>query len=139
MPVKPLRNYLVSDPALARIAQGAAEARALDALLARALPSELAKNASAAEVRDQILVIVANNGATASKIQQMSRSVVAALSNSGVPVKALLVRVGPAYPSPPRASGHHLSRHAGATLADSAATLPEGALRKALERLAKRA
>lgn len=139
MPVKPLRNYLASDPALARIAQGAAEARALDALLRRALPRNLAKSASAAELRQQTFVIVAENGPTAAKIQQMSRSVVAALNDAGIAVKAILVRVRPGFAAPQAAKGHELTPAARATLADSAATLPEGPLRKALERLAARA
>lgn len=139
MPIKPLRNYLASDPALARIAQGAAEARALDALLRRTLPQELAKSASAAELRQQTLVIVAENGPTAAKIQQMSRSIVAALNRAGVAVKAILVRVGPGFAAPRQANGHELTPGARAALADSAASLPKGPLREALERLATRA
>lgn len=139
MPIQSLRNYLRSDPALARIAQGAAEARALDALLRRALPVELARHARAAELRRETLLIVAENGAIAAKIQQMSRSVVQTLSRSGVAIKSILVRVGPGFGSPCPAAGHQLSPVARAMLTASAAKLPAGSLRKALERLAARA
>lgn len=138
MPTQALRDYLAADPALARLAQGVAAAKALDRRLQGALPPELKGRVHAAELKRGCLLIVAENGPTASKLQQMSRTIIARLGESGVQLESLLVRIAPAdaQRAAPRAAS--LSPEAGKLLEASAKDLPAGGLRDALERLARR-
>ena len=139
MPAQPLRSYLSTDPALARIAQGVANAQALDRLLQQAIPPELRQHAHAVDLAHQCLVIVADSGATAAKIQQMSRTVIKNLVAQGLSIKSLLVRVAPLDRAPAVMTAHTLSPNASNILAASAHALPAGKLRSALKRLARRA
>ncbi|HZX32578.1 MAG TPA: DUF721 domain-containing protein [Rhodocyclaceae bacterium] len=104
-------------------------------------PAGLAPAARVANFKSGKIVIHADNGAVATKIRQMSQRLCDELSKGGPECNVMEVKVQPRqFPSQSISSTPKpLSGRACRTLEDTAAILPRGNLRSALEHLLERA
>ncbi|MGC9457089.1 MAG: DciA family protein [Halothiobacillaceae bacterium] len=111
----------------------------LDALLQEALPESLRGACHVANLRDGTLVVSAANAALATQLRFVAPRLVPAL-NGRAPVKidAIKARVLPGRTArPPRPAPRKLSEQARRGIGETAAGLPPGRLRSALERLSR--
>lgn len=137
----PLQDFLGSGDALARLRDHAARLRRLQQLLEQLLPPPLARACGVANLKGDVLVLIARSGATAARLKQMGPSLTAQFAAAGVAVSSIQVRVGvenvapPPRPPAPRSVGTSALAHLTA-LRDE---LPEDApLRASLTRLIER-
>lgn len=140
MPAQRLQRYLDNDPALQQLAATVGELKRLDKIWRAAVPASLSHHSAPCNWSEQCLSIVAEDSATAAKLQQMSRTIVIGLQKRGLNAQVLLVRVGvlPAVPKAPPASARAIGAAGRQAIADAVDALPEGNLRDALLRLLKR-
>lgn len=140
---QPLRRFLSSGDALAKLQDHARRLRRLQRALESALPVQLAPQYRVGNLVDDELVVFAQSGAAAVRLKQMVPSVVERLRMAGHAVRTIRVKIL----SPDAASGHdrpaavrNLSVTARDHLTDFAASLPaDSELRKSIEHLARRA
>lgn len=140
MPAQRLHRYLDQDPALQRLTTRVSELKRLDNLWRAAVPSSLSHHSAPCNWSEQCLSILAEDSATASKLQQMSRTIVIGLQKRGLDARVLLVRVGvlPTLPKAPTARARALGAESRKAIAGAADALPQGSLRNALLRLLER-
>jgi hypothetical protein len=137
-----LEDCLKADSAMARLSSHAARLVELQALLASALPANLARAARVANVKSGKLVIHADNGAVAAKLRQMTPRLASLFAFQGGEVTGIDIRVqarsrNPANSTPRTPTG--VSSPAKRALTTLESTLPEGSrLRLALARLIER-
>lgn len=140
---QPLRRYLGSGDALARLQDHANRLRRLQSALDDALAPPLASQCRVANLKEGVLVVFAQSGAAAVRLRQMAPTVIGLLNQAGQPIHTLKVKVLVSEPAAPRgsmAADRSLSRSARDHLEHFAAVLPpESDLRAAIERLARRA
>lgn len=137
--IQRFKHYLNKDPALQRLSAKLHELRRLELLWQAVLPSSLARRSAPSELAQQRMTVVALDGATASKIQQMSATLVKSLQQRGCDVRVLLVRVGmlPFEIAPPPAKPRAIDSNGRQAIATAAESLPTGPLQNALRRLLK--
>lgn len=133
-------HYLERDGGSAQVL---AHARLLYKLTRRfeaVAPLAFRQAARVANFRLGVVVILAENGAVAAKIRQMSQRLCDELSRGGTQCSGIEVKVQPRQnPFQSKPSLHKgLSEKAQAGVGALAAGLPPGPLREALERLAQR-
>ena len=140
MPAQRIHRYLDKDPALQRLAARVDELKRLEVIWRAAVPAVLSHHSAPSNWSERCLSIIAEDSATASKLQQMSRTIIIKLQNRGLDAQALLVRVGilPALPEAPTAPKRVIGASGRAAIAGTADALPQGSLRDALFRLLKR-
>lgn len=138
---QPLQDFLGGGDALARLRDHAARLRRLQGMLEGMLPAALGRACGVANLKGDVLVVIARSGATAARLKQMTPSLAAQFAANGVAVSHIQVRVGvenvapPRAPQPPRTVGASALGHLVA-LRDG---LPEDApLRASLSRLIER-
>lgn len=139
--IKEVDRYLREDGAAGRIVAHAQLLARLEARLRAALPGPLGTAARLGNFRNGRAVVLAENGATASKIRQMSQRLALELAKAGVDCDGVDVRVSPRETRAPLAPGHikPLSVQSFELLRSTAENLPKGPLRVALEALLARA
>lgn len=105
------------------------------------VPSGLASACRVANYKSGKIVIHAENGAVATKLRQMSQRLCSDLSTNGVQCSVMEVKIQPRQN--PYQSMHSTQKPLSAgvcgTLEATAASLPEGELKRALETLLRRA
>jgi hypothetical protein len=139
MTARSLQEHLISGESMARLAAHAQRLLQFQRLLEAALPEALRPHARVANFRLGKLFIHAASGAVAAKIRQFGPRLASDLSNKGVKVTQIEVRVQARNPSPPK-SPHERPAPPGPKqkqgLTALAHNLPdESPLRNALERL----
>ena len=134
-------QYLERDPTGARLMAHARLLLKLGRRFEAIAPAGLRHAARVANYKAGKIVIHAENGAVATKIRQMSQRLCSELSKGGLECHELEVKVQPRESLWHTASATQKPLSAGAfeTLRARADTLPDGGLRKALEKLLQRA
>lgn len=139
MTTQRFKRYFELDPDLRRLHAKIAELRRLEALWRQALPSGLATHSAPCELLAGRLSVVAFDGVTAAKLQQMSATAINALCDLGLDVSELTVRVGfmPIPKKQPSGVPRAIGENARGTIAQTANRLADGPLKAALLRLIK--
>jgi len=101
MTSRSLQEHLVSGDHLARLASHAQRLLQFQRSLEAALPAALAAHTRVANFRLGKLFIHATNGAVAAKVRQLGPRIASELSNKGVKVTQIEVRVQAGIPYPP--------------------------------------
>lgn len=135
------QDYLNADAAAGRVMAHARLLMRLSRRFASSAPSALSASATVANYRPGKVIIHARNGAVAAKLRQLTRRLCVDLSKEGVECNEIEVKVQPIQ-TPLRSTSSTikpLSKNSFGILQKATADLPEGPLRKALERLLERA
>lgn len=134
-------QYLDSDAAASRVMAHARLLLKLSRRFEAVAPTGLRHSAHVANYKLGTIIIHADNGAVAAKIRQLSQRLSNELSKGGTECSGIEVKVQPRQiPSQTISSTQKpLSATAFCTLQTTAESLPEGALRNALDNLLKRA
>ena len=133
-----INRYLQSGDGLQPVIAKAREISELSRRCIEVLPPELARHVRGANIRDDMLVVLAANPAAAAKLKMLAGTLSAAVLKQGSKVKGVSVRVQPA---PPEADVALQQKHAVLTCAALEAlgglrgALAESPLRRALDRL----
>ncbi len=134
---QPLNRFVGRADTLDRLKAHASRLTRLQTHVAEALPPYLAGLCHVANLKDDVLVIHANNGAIAAKLRQAAPRLLNALVAQGVVLSSIKVATRPPASVPPARPPtiREVSHDTCETLHDLAAHLPEDdPLRKALER-----
>lgn len=97
-----LEDCLKADAAMAKLSSHAARLVELQALLASALPANLARGARVANLKSGKLVIHADNGAVAAKLRQMTPRLAGLFAYQGGEVTGIEIRVQGRSGNPPK-------------------------------------
>jgi hypothetical protein len=102
MTSRSLQDHLVSGDSMARLASHAQRLLQFQHSLEAALPAALAPHVRVANFRLGKLFIHATNGAVAAKVRQLGPRVASELSNKGVKITQIEVRVQAGIPESPK-------------------------------------
>jgi hypothetical protein len=141
MHAKQVGDYLERSPGVDRLTSRAAYLLALRRVLAEALPEPLRRSCAIANYKQGKVVFLAENSAAAARLRLLAPSLIECLGQRGMQVTGLRVEVQPEVrlrTQPVEEKSLLLSSAARAALARAAAALPEGALREAVDALARR-
>lgn len=137
-----IKDYLADDKAAGSVMSHASLLLRLNTVFQQSLPSPLGKAARVANVKAGTIVILAENGAVAVKIRQMTQRLESTFVAAGVQCNSVEVKVQPAK-TLSESMGSTLkpiSEQSRASLGSFANSLPdEDHLRKAIETLLSRA
>ena len=131
-------RYLKSGDSLQPIFAKALEISDLSRRCVEVLPPELARHVRGANIRDDLLVVLAANPAAAAKLKMLAGTLSDAVLKQGSKVKGVSVRVQPTSPEGNVATQHKhavLSPAALDALGDLRGSLPDSPLRKALDHM----
>lgn len=134
---QPLNRFVGNADTLDRLKAHASKLASLQRHVADALPPYLAGLCHVANIKDDVLIIHANNGAIAAKLRQAAPRLVNALAAQGVILSSIKVATRPPSSAPPAREPviRDVSHGTCESLNDLATHLPEDdPLRKALER-----
>lgn len=127
-------------PELRALTSGLKRIATLQAMLADALPGNLAASTSLAVSEANELVLYAENGAVAAKLKQLAPRILVFLRQRGVEVTGIRVQVQLSFRHKPlRRKRISLSATGGEAVRELAKRLEKSPLRLALERLGRRA
>ena len=136
-----IQRFLGSGDALARLKDHATRLMRLQGVLQQHLSPALTAACGVANLKNGVLVLLADNGAVAARLKQLAPSLAAQFAASGAPVQEVQVRVrigattAPDRPPTQRSISPDGSR----SIEAFSATLPAGSpLRESLERLVAR-
>lgn len=135
---QPLQRFLAQGDALASLHHHAARLRRLQSVLERQLAPGLARTCNVANLKGDVLVVIARSGAAAARLKQLQPTLVRQFAAEGVALSSIQIKVGVSYapPQPPPAEPRHISAPARSHLQRLHDALPEDApLRASLERL----
>jgi hypothetical protein len=140
MPALKINRFFSADGDFQPVIEKVREIEALSKLLAGFLPPELAPLVRVANLKDGKLVILAANGAVATKLKLLSDSLCAYITQQRSQVNSVSVRVqpGPGEGAEAAPKQAHLTRQALQELVALYQRLPESAFRKALKTLLDR-
>ena len=141
MPFPKLDRFLTADGDLQPTLVKAREIRALSMLCDKFLPSELARQVRAANLKDGQLVLLAANSAAAAKLKLISETLCNYLSKQGAKVIGVSVRVQPRMSRSADAAPQKRAFMTPAVLAELRALyqrMPDSAARNALKALLAR-
>jgi len=141
MQARSVNDYLHTDAAMAQLAAHAERLLRLQQLFEKAAPVALAQTCRIANFKLGVIVIHAENGASAAKLRQIAPSLSDAFRSSGLEVTEIRIKVQPLD-----AALHHRPVTQAAVLGDAsrasitrlAESLPDGPLREALGRFMTR-
>jgi hypothetical protein len=138
---KLIQRFLGTGDALARLRDHASRLRRLQAVLEKHLPPALASACAVANVKGDMLVLLANGGAVAARLKQIAPTLAEQFAAAGLPIRSIQVKVkileepDARRPAPDR----RLSDAGRRSLADLSASLPaDSPLRESIERLIER-
>ena len=136
--MRPLRQILTADAALARWTERQQRDRAVLQLIKRELPQALAAHVGAASAEAQELILVATSGAAAALLRQRIPPLQTALEHSGMKFTVIRVRVQArsARTKAEKILAKQMDPMTAARLKARARKLTDPALRDALTRLA---
>lgn len=138
---RPLHRFLGRADALARLQEHASRLRRLQGTLEAALPPQLASQCQVANLKDDVLVLAASNGAAAVRLKQMLPSLLEHFLRAGHALGSIRVKVGTPQQAAwrPPTTERRISAAAKSCLEEFAASLPaDSPLRASMERLAQR-
>lgn len=141
MRARTLGDYLNSDEAMARLSAHAGHLQTLQRSFEKAVPAMLARSCRVANFKQGVVIIHAENGAVAAKLRQIAPSLSEDFRLRGEQVTEIRIKVQPLdvalqQRQVPRSSS--LGEAGRASIGRLSASLPEGALRTALEGLVAR-
>jgi hypothetical protein len=134
-----LNAFFASSSELSQLTSKARELMALQQQLEHIIPSSLSRGCRVMQLEKQKLTLSANNGATASKLRQMSAELITKFNDIGCKVTLIqiVVQVNPPLYSTPVKS-RTLSSSGQKQLTQLADGIAESPLKDALNRLANR-
>ena len=141
MHAKRIGEYLEASPGSDRLASHAAYLIALRRVLAEALPEPLRRSCAIANYKQGKVIFLADNSAAAARLRLLAPSLLQLLGQRGLDVTGMKVDVQPAtrrHTQPVEEKSLLLSPSACGALARAAESLPDGALRQAVDALARR-
>lgn len=134
-----LETLLRGAPELRDLSGRAGELSQLQKIWDCAVPETLRPFTRAGGFKHRRIMVFADNGAVAAKLKMQSASLLKNLQNKGLEVTSIRVEVQvQSRRQAPPAIQRHLSQQASSSLENLAGSLPESALRTALQRLAGR-
>ncbi len=134
-----IRTLFKDNTELQTLISHAGDLTALQALWSSVVPQALRAFTQASGLKHRRITIFADNGAVAAKLKLLAPSLLKNLQIKGVEVTSIRVEVQvQSVPPRPPATSRRLTQHAAGSLSGLAKSLPESALRAALERLARR-
>ena len=107
----------------------------LNRRFAGVVPAAVARACAVAAVQGETAVIFCGNGAAASRVRAQAKGVARALSRKDAPVSSLRVKVRADWSVPERPEKQDMPRAGLKAFRDLDATLPDGELKNAVERL----
>mgnify|MGYP001040433121 CR=1 FL=1 len=139
-PAKPLSRILASDAQIAAWRERTEQEARLTTAVRRQLPRALADRVRVAEAVPGVLTLAAAAGAVAAVVRQRSPDLLAGLRREGFDFTELRVRVQvrAAAAPPDKSQANQSSKVVSAPLRRLAGGLPDGPLKDAVERLARR-
>jgi hypothetical protein len=141
MHAKRIGEYLEASPGSDRLASHAAYLIALRRVLAEALPEPLRRSCAIANYKQGKVIFIADNSAAAARLRLLAPSLLQLLGQRGLDVTGLKVEVQPdarRHTQAVEEKSLRLSSAACGALARAAGSLPDGALRAAVDALARR-
>jgi hypothetical protein len=141
MHAKQIGQYLDASPGVDRLTSHAACLIALRRVFAEALPEPLRRSSAIANFKQGKVLVIAENNAAGARLRLLAPSLIERLGQRGWQVTGLKVEVQPGasrYAQPIEKKSLVLSASARDALARTLTGLPEGALRRAVQSLARR-
>jgi hypothetical protein len=141
MHAKRIGEYLEASPGSDRLASHAAYLIALRRVLAEALPEPLRRSCAIANYKQGKVIFLADNSAAAARLRLLAPSLLQLLGQRGLDVTGMKVDVQPdprRSTQPVEEKSLLLPSSACEALARAAASLPDGALKAAVDALARR-
>lgn len=135
LPLQRLRSLLAGERPLAVLLPQARRINALNRAFARAVPPGVARVCRLVALQGDTAVVFCAHGAAAARLRSQVRSLAAALSAAGEPVRVIMVKVRADWAAPERAEKAGMAPAALEAWAELQAALPEGALKNAVARL----
>lgn len=137
MSQRPLQDFVHARGPLAALAAAADTLLALDAAWQKLLPPALAGQCRAVRIRDDELVVFADNGMVAARLRMLGSSLLPALTRAGYPASRVKIKVDPVLHPAPRAKAIGIGERGIAALEAAAHTLPHPDIADALARFAR--
>ncbi|HUF19579.1 MAG TPA: DciA family protein [Burkholderiales bacterium] len=135
-----IQDILRNDARLGRLAKQAEKLAAVEKALRRELPEALAQVVSVCNLRDGHLIIAAHDGPAAAKLRQLVQTLADRLRTQVPEITAIQVKVQASSPFNPLQRKHiSLGESAGEALLQFASELPASDLKRAVQRLGRRA
>lgn len=141
MHAKQVGEFLDASPGIDRLTSQAASLLALRQVLAGALPEPLRRSCAIANYKQGKVIVLADSAAVAARLRLLEPSLVELLGQRGLQVTGLRVDVQPGVRRRTQLTEEKsllLSAAASEALGRAARRIPAGALREALEALARR-
>jgi hypothetical protein len=136
MPAHPAHSFLSEAPNLQGLLQQAQKLLALQEAWNKVAPKALAAASRVGAVRQQTLIVYANNGAVAGKLRQIVPSLLEKIQNRGVEVTAIRVDVQVETPPPSKKPKDlAVSNNALSSLGKLEHSLGDSPLKNALQKL----
>ena len=134
-----LKAFLASNPELRQLSSKVKQLSVLQRHYEHIVPPSLRNSSRVLQLRQQVLIVAADNGAVAAKLRQMASEFISLFQARGCEVTGIQIRVQVSTPLPPLP---HKSRKLGKTARDALSeldrNLSDSPLKTALRRLAKR-
>jgi hypothetical protein len=111
---------------------------ALNRRFAGVVPKAVALACRVAAIQDDVALVYCANGAAASRVRAQAKGVAQALAQAGAPVAEVKVKVRADWSLPERPEKHDMPAAALGAFRELENTLPDGALKDAVERLLAR-
>lgn len=137
-PLVRVRGLLQADRTLAVALPEAERLVALNRRFAGVVPKAVALACRVAAIQDDLALVYCANGAAASRVRAQAKGVAQALAQAGAPVAAVKVKVRADWSLPERPEKHDMPAAALGAFRELENTLPDGALKDAVERLLAR-
>lgn len=135
LPLQRLRSLLAGERPLAVLLPQARRIVELNRVFARAVPPGVARACRLVALQGDTAVVYCAHGSAAARLRSQTRTLAAALSAAGDPVRVVMVKVRADWAAPERAEKAGMAPAALEAWAELQAALPEGPLKHAVTRL----
>jgi len=135
LPLKRLRNLLAGERPFAVLLPQARRISELNRVFTRAVPPGVARVCRLVALQGDTAVVFCAHGSAAARLRSQTRSIAAALSTTGEPVRVIMVKVRVDWSAPEHPQKAGMAPAALEAWAELQASLPEGALKNAVARL----
>ncbi|MCL6263417.1 DciA family protein [Craterilacuibacter sp. RT1T] len=131
------QDFARQNNALSRLTAEAGALLALDAAFQKLLPAELAGQCRAVRIREEELVLFADNGMVGARLRMLATSLLPTLARQGYIAQRARVRIEPQYRTIVQPKALHIGEQGIAALEQAAQSLPHQGLAQALAQLAR--